>query len=106
MIKRELSKKPELATEDWLRFLPSFKKRNVARKKVQTAAKKEKKVYTPFPPQQQPRKVDLQMELGEYFLGAREKKLAELRDKRSKQQEVLEQRRQERAKEFIAPEED
>ena len=106
MIKRELAKKPELATEDWLRFLPSFKKRNVARKKVQTAAKKEKKVYTPFPPQQQPRKVDLQMELGEYFLGAREKKLAELRDKRSKQQEVLEQRRQERAKEFIAPEED
>lgn len=33
MIKQELSKNPALANEDWSRFLPSFKKRNVARKK-------------------------------------------------------------------------
>lgn len=67
MIKQELQKNPELAHEDWSRFLPSFKKRNVARKKVKTS-KVEKKVYTPFPPAQQPRKVDLQIESGEYFL--------------------------------------
>ena len=33
----------------------------------------EKKVYTPFPPAQQPRKIDLQIESGEYFLGKRKK---------------------------------
>ena len=33
MIKRELAKRPDLAEEDWSRFLPMFKKRNVARKK-------------------------------------------------------------------------
>ena len=66
MIKRELAKKPELANEDWSRFLPMFKKRNVARKKPKKI-KKEKKVYTPFPPAQLPRKVDLEIESGEYF---------------------------------------
>jgi len=49
MIKRELLKRPELADEDWNRFLPKFKKRNVKRKKVNI---KDKKEYTPFPPEQ------------------------------------------------------
>ena len=48
MIRRELAKQPELANEDWKRFLPQFKKRNVKRKKVQIKKKKE---YTPFPPE-------------------------------------------------------
>lgn len=104
MIKRELAKKPELANEDWLRFLPLFKKRNVARKKAKV--KTEKKKYTPFPPQQLPRKVDLQIESGEYFMGANEKKRKELAERRVAQAEKTEERRQERAKAFIAPEED
>ena len=33
MIKRELKKQPELALEDWQRFLPHFKKRNHLNKK-------------------------------------------------------------------------
>lgn len=103
MIKQELAKNPELANEDWLRFLPMFKKRNVARKKAQ---EKKKKVYTPFPPAQTPRKVDLQIESGEYFLGKREKHLRDLQQKRWKQEEVAEERRAERSKAYEAPEEE
>lgn len=80
MIKRELAKDPKLANEPWDRFLPAFRKRHLktsektTRKNEKHAAKAEarkeagldtdqfkekpvKKVYTPFPPPQQPRKV-------------------------------------------------
>ena len=55
MIKRELAKDPALKEENWERFLPKFKKKNVKRKKP--VIQKKKKDYTPFPPLQQPRKV-------------------------------------------------
>ena len=71
MIKRELMKNPELQGEDWSKFLPQFKKRNVKRKKVEIKKKKE---YTPFPPEQLLRKEDYQMMSGEYFLTADQKK--------------------------------
>ncbi|CUM46233.1 uncharacterized protein AC631_00047 [Debaryomyces fabryi] len=106
MIKQELAKNPELAHEDWSRFLPMFRKRNVARKKSKKTDKKEKKVYTPFPPAQLPRKVDLQIESGEYFLGKKEKEMKKLQEKRDKQEEASEVKKQERLKDFEAPEEE
>ncbi|KAH3682237.1 hypothetical protein WICPIJ_006795 [Wickerhamomyces pijperi] len=111
MIKRELQKKPELAEEDWSRFLPMFKKKNVQRKKPKQAKdeenkKKEKKVYTPFPPAQLPRKIDLQIESGEYFLSKQQKKVKELEEKKAKQEEHKITRDEERAKDFEAPEEE
>ena len=79
MIRRELAKDPKLATESWDRFLPNFRKRHL-KTSEKTAKKNErletrnaarqiaglepttsqpaKKVYTPFPPAQQPRKVN------------------------------------------------
>lgn len=103
MIKRELAQKPELANEDWSRFLPQFKKRNVARKKPKNI--KEKKTYTPFPPQQQPRKVDLQIESGEYFLSKSDKEKRKQEEKREKRDAAKVEKDAERAKDFVAPKE-
>lgn len=106
MIKQELAKNPELAEEDWLRFLPLFRKKNVARKKKSKFDTKSKKVYTPFPPAQTLRKVDMQIDSGEYFLGKKEKRLRDLQEKRTKQAEVTEQRREDRKQAYEAPEEE
>lgn len=109
MIKRELAKDPQLANESWDRFLPKFRKHHLktsektARKNERLKEKNEarqaaglepigpgkkeapaKKVYTPFPPPQQPRKVDLQLESGEYFLKAHEKRDREERKRKEK----------------------
>ena len=103
MIKRELKKQPELALEDWQRFMPKFKKRNVKRRKVEIKPKKE---YTPFPPEQLLRKEDLAMMSGEYFLTKDEVKQKAMEVK----QEAREAKRQEKIeakmKLFDAPTED
>ena len=72
MIKRELMKKPEMANENWDRFLPNYQKHNVKRKKVKKV-KKEKKEYNPFPNEQQPRKIDLLLESGDYSFDEKNK---------------------------------
>ncbi|KAJ6627368.1 ribosomal RNA assembly protein mis3 [Mycena sp. CBHHK59/15] len=106
MIRRELAKDPKLATESWDRFLPQFRKRHLktsektAKKNEKLEAKNEartaaglptagpsnpvKKVYTPFPPSQLPRKIDLQLESGEYFLKAHEKETRESERRKQK----------------------
>ena len=95
MIRRELAKDPKLATESWDRFLPQFRKRHLktsektAKKNEKIAQKVEarkaaglettveemmrkeatkKKVYTPFPPAQLPRKVRAPCSLALIFL--------------------------------------
>eukprot|EP00951_Prasinocladus_malaysianus_P040649 scaffold469527_cov37-Prasinocladus_malaysianus.AAC.1 len=75
MIKRELAKDPALANENWERFLPKFKKKNVKRKKPHkvSSSGKKKNSDSPFPPLPTPSKVDLQLESGEYFLSKQQK---------------------------------
>ncbi|RQM23138.1 hypothetical protein B5M09_004675 [Aphanomyces astaci] len=68
MIKRELSK---LSGENWDRFLPVFKKKNVQTKKPHVV--REKRVYTPFPPAPTPSKIDKEIESGEYFMKEHER---------------------------------
>ena len=54
------------------------------RKEKDAEGKKSKKVYTPFPPAQIPRKVDLQLESGEYFLKASDKERKEEEKRKQK----------------------
>ncbi|XP_077250902.1 RNA-binding KH domain-containing protein [Tasmannia lanceolata] len=102
LMKRELAKNPALANESWDRFLPKFKKKNVKQKKVKS---KEKKPYTPFPPPQQPSKVDLQLESGEYFLSDKKKSAKKWQEKQEKQAEKTAENKRKREAAFIPPEE-
>lgn len=109
MIRRELERKPELANEDWSKYLPQFKKnvkpkRKQVKKKVSAVQKKEKKPYTPFPNPIEKSKVDLQLESGEYFLNEAQKKDKQMREIREKQRVKVQEREKERAQKFIAPE--
>ncbi|KAG1811903.1 uncharacterized protein BJ212DRAFT_1373958 [Suillus subaureus] len=114
MIRRELAKDPKLATESWDRFLPTFRKQHLKTsektiKKKRNSDKKEKsakKVYTPFPPPQQPWKVDLQLESGEYFLKPHEREAREVQQRKQKQAEATLKRRAEWAEVYIAPTEE
>jgi len=107
MIKRELAKDPELANENWERFLPQFKRRTLSkRKKPLKVTDKSKKVYTPFPPSREKSKIDLQIESGEYFLAkqAKERKVQEERDE--KMREKMRRKKEEREGQFVPPTED
>jgi ribosomal RNA assembly protein len=101
MIKRELAKDEKLKEESWDRFLPKFKKRNINVKK----AKIVKKTKALFPPAQTPRKIDLMIESGEYFLSKTQRDAKTLEAKKEAQVENSEKKRQERMKSFVAPEE-
>ena len=94
MIKRELAKDPALAKESWDRFLPNFNSK--ANTNINKPAMKKKKVqiikkkpYTPFPPDQLPRKIDKEIETGEYFLK---------QDMKLKEQQLQRQQKMKKAK--------
>lgn len=107
MIKKELEKDPELANENWDRFLPNFKKRTLSKRRVpHKVTDKSKKVYTPFPPPQEKSKVDLQIESGEYFLGKQAKERKQREDREAQMKEKMEEKRKERLKVFVPPTED
>jgi len=103
MIKKELADNPDMQDTNWDRFLPQFKKKNVKRKKKPIIKKKEK---TPFPPAQTPRKVDLELESGEYFLNKTQKEARKQKEKAAENLEKKTEKLQKRAQEFVAPKEE
>ncbi|KAF5444352.1 hypothetical protein F2P56_036836 [Juglans regia] len=102
MMKKELEKDPALAHENWDRFLPKFKKKNVKQKKVKT---KEKKPYTPFPPPQQPSKIDEQLASGEFFTSQKKKSAKKWQEKQEQQAQKTTENKRKREAAFIPPEE-
>ena len=107
MIKRELAKDPELKDENWDRFLPHFKKRNLSKRhKPFKVTDKTKKTYTPFPPPQEKSKVDLQIESGEYFLSKQAQARAHREKREEAMKEKMEQKKRSRDAAFEAPKED
>eukprot|EP00727_Mastigamoeba_balamuthi_P006671 m51a1_g2624 putative ribosomal rna assembly protein mis3 (411) ;mRNA; f:545417-547055 len=132
MIKKELAKDPAMAGENWDKFIPQFKKLSKPKKKEEPEKKKKKddkdkdeagsegegddkaapkkqqqqqkkKPYTPFPPPQQPRKEDIQMETGEYFLSKREKREREEEKMRASNAEKEAEKQREKMKKYVAP---
>ncbi|KAM0964686.1 hypothetical protein ACFX2C_020703 [Malus domestica] len=120
MVRKELEKDLELANENWDRFLPKFKKclrhyyfsfelfslslprKNINQNKVKS---KEKRPYTPFPPPQQPSKIDIQLETGEYFLNDKVKSAKKWQEKQEKQSEKTAENKRKREAAFIPPKE-
>eukprot|EP01017_Pseudomicrothorax_dubius_P042934 TRINITY_DN7076_c0_g1_i1.p1 TRINITY_DN7076_c0_g1~~TRINITY_DN7076_c0_g1_i1.p1 ORF type:complete len:375 (+),score=105.15 TRINITY_DN7076_c0_g1_i1:127-1251(+) len=103
MIKRELAKDPNMQNENWDRFLPHFKKINSKRRKPKVKAEDKKKEKSLFPPPQLPRKEDLLMESGEYFMTEAEKKENKAKEKFQKAQDKAEKKKEARDKGFEAP---
>jgi len=103
MIRRELAKDPKMKEENWDRFLPKFKRKNVQRKKPRKVTDKADKPL--FPPQQTPRKVDLELESGEYFLTAEQKRQKARLEKDLAQEGAVAKRKGEREAAFVAPSE-
>lgn len=104
MIKRELSKDPELRTQSWERFLPNFRHKNLTKRK-EPKRKTSKKEYTPFPPQQPESQVDRELATGEFFLRESVKKRKRMEEIKVKQAEALTKKKEERNKAFIPPKE-
>uniref|UniRef100_A0A3P8Q0D2 KRR1 small subunit processome component n=1 Tax=Astatotilapia calliptera TaxID=8154 RepID=A0A3P8Q0D2_ASTCA len=104
MIKRELSKDPELRMQNWERFLPKFRHKNLAKRK-EPKKKSVKKEYTPFPPPQPESKVDQELATGEFFLRESVKKRKKMEEIKVKQATALTKKQEERNKAFIPPKE-
>ncbi len=106
MIKRELAKDPELANENWERFLPHFKRRTLSKRRTPfKVIDKSKKTYTPFPPPQEKSKIDLQIESGEFFLGKHAKERAKREERLERQKEKREKKEKVREQAFLPPQE-
>ena len=100
MIKRELSNDPAMVGENWERFLPTFKKGNVKKKKAKPI---KDKPFSPFPPEQTQRKVDMQLTSGEYFMKEDTRKAKSQAKRKASQEKTSTERQRQREQAFVPP---
>ena len=100
MIRRELEKDERLRGQSWDNFLPKFAKVRSVRRKIRREPPAPRNLF-PEPPQ--PRKEDLQVESGEFFLSdtQRRQKKAQLREER--EERARQERAAERQKSLVPP---
>merc|ERR1711879_594107 len=91
-----------MANESWDRFVPNFKSKTLSKRKKPFKVR-EKKEYNPFPPEQQPRKEDLEIETGEWFLKEKERKKLKRQAKFETQKEVITEKKAKKKKNFSPP---
>ncbi|KAM7534127.1 hypothetical protein Aperf_G00000111713 [Anoplocephala perfoliata] len=105
VIIQKLMSDPNKKNVSWEKFLPKIKKKTLSRRfKPRNVRKKAE--YTPFPPPQQPSKVDIALEKGTYFLDEAEKRNLKKKEKVTASEQISRRRQQEkRAAAFKAPEE-
>ncbi|XP_075241165.1 KRR1 small subunit processome component homolog [Convolutriloba macropyga] len=104
MIQNELMKDPNMANESWDRFVPNFKSKTLSKRKKPFKVR-QKKEYNPFPPEQQPRKEDIEIETGEWFLKEKERKKLKRKAKFETQEEVITEKKAKKMKSFQPPKE-
>lgn len=102
MIKKELAADPNMQSENWDKYLPKYKKKNIQSKKPKKPVI-QKKTQSVFPPEQTMRKEDMLMESGEYFLNKQERQMKKLEEKKVQQAEKASNKRKKMEKDFIAP---
>lgn len=83
MVKKELENSEEMKNEDWSKYIPKYKAKNNTKK----IKKRPKKDTEAFPPPPVPRKVDLELETGEYFLKEEERRAKKNQARIQKQKE-------------------
>lgn len=104
MIQNELAKDPNMANENWERFVPTFKSKTLKKRKKPFKVR-EKKEYNPFPVPQQPRKEDIELETGEWFLKEKERKLLKRRARTETQIENMDAKKAKKMISFVPPKE-
>nr|VZI20420.1 unnamed protein product [Spirometra erinaceieuropaei] len=104
VIIQKLMADPTKKDVSWDKYLPRIKKKTLSRRRKPHKIRK-KAEYTPFPPPQQPSKVDIELEKGTYFLAESERKKAKRASKVENSEEKSKKRQLEkRAVAYIPPE--
>ncbi|VDD76083.1 unnamed protein product [Mesocestoides corti] len=105
VIIQKLMSDPNKKNLSWEKFLPHIKKKTLSRRRKPQNVRK-KGEYTPFPPPQQPSKVDIELEKGTYFLARAEQRQLKRQSKVATSEAVSKKRQQEkRAAAYVPPEE-
>lgn len=89
MVMKELEKNPELKNENWENYLPPIPKGNKSKKlpAKKNKIEKEKKDKSIFPNPVQPRKEDLEMDSGKYFLTKDQRRNVEDQERQQEKEE-------------------